>query len=320
MPANPDALTCPCECHGHGPGYPCTIEGGCGHLHAQARAAELASAGHGPSCVGCGRPTGAGDGAYLCVTCTKHLRQDLEEVPELVAELDVTRTKQDRIGNRSGSRSNGREQPLGYRPAALEAADVLHVTLAAWCRDVAIMTDRPLLDVPAEDPVACAAFLLRDTEAIRHAAGAGACLDEVRFAVRVGFRAIDRPAEKVYAGRCTCGTDLYGFLFRREIVCPGCEVTYRTEERRAEMLNALREHLATAAEIAAGIGELYGEPINRKRINQWHSRGRLVEHGVTLDSHDPLFRIGDVLDLAVATPTTRPKEDPSRTAPEGVSP
>lgn len=25
-------MTCPCECHGHGPGHPCSIEGGCGSV------------------------------------------------------------------------------------------------------------------------------------------------------------------------------------------------------------------------------------------------------------------------------------------------
>ena len=76
--------------------------------------------------------------------------------------------------------------------------------------------------------------------------------------------------------------------------------------RREWLLTALREHLATAAEIAMGVGELYGQRINRNTITQWYRRGRLFPHGVTRDAQHPLFRIGDVLELAEAAATRRP--------------
>ena len=299
VPVDPYALTCPCACHGHGPGYRCTIEGGCGHLHRGPANLNPGLAGRDPICLGCGKPT-AGDGANLCAMCTIHLRADLDAVDGLVVELEISRTKQDRIGGGTGNRRTA-DEPVGFRPAAMEAADVLTRTLTAWAADIAEQLRRPRYAVPTTDPVACAAWLIREIENIRRHPTAGACLDEIRFAVRVGYRTIDRPPEKVYAGPCVeCRADLYGYPRAREVVCRNCGTPHSTADRRAEMLAALRDHLATAAEIAAGIGELYGETINRKRINQWHHRGRLVDHGVTLDTHDPLFRIGDVLDLAVS--------------------
>ena len=298
------ATRCPCECHGST--RPCNFEGGCHYLHEQLDRAAASvprnpgssAAGGGPRCYGCGGAT-SGDSARLCSECTDVLRTDLEEVPQLWEELETTRSRLDKIGGGGGARSGGAEIPLPIRPEAMRVADVLHTHLAAWCRDVAVARQVPLYDVPAEDAVACAAWLLARVETVRQLTAAAACLTEIREAVRLGWRTVDRRAAKVYAGPCDCGEDLYGFPRSRITACRECGLEYRTADRREWVLASLREHLATAAEIAAGIGELYGQEINRKTINQWHSRGRLVERTWTPDA-SPLFRIGDVLDLAMA--------------------
>jgi len=256
-------------------------------------------------CLGCGTPT-ASDGAFLCGGCTGHLVADLESVPDLLVELDVARTKQDRIGRAGGGRGTP-EPPLGYRPAAVQAYDRLDHTIrglaSLWANLLGLTPT-----VHHAHLADCAEWLADAAASIRLHADAGTTRDDVRYAVRVAWRAVDRPAERAYAGPCDeCGTDLYGNPRAKRLRCKECGTDYVTADRRAYVLNALREHLATAAEIAAGIGELYGQPINRKRINQWHSRGRLTDHGVTLDGdHDPLFRIGDVLDLAAEAGSTRP--------------
>jgi hypothetical protein len=123
MPADPHALTCPCSCHGHGPDHPCDMDGGCGHLHGRPVAEYAALGSH---CPGCRRPVRDG---LRCVACTDRMTSDLEDVPWLVTELDLTRSRQDRIGE-SGARG-GTHVLLGYRPMAAEVADVLGLTLAA---------------------------------------------------------------------------------------------------------------------------------------------------------------------------------------------
>lgn len=278
------AMTCPCSCHGRGQYGECDQPGGCGHLHVAAAT----------GCPACCRPTA--DNA-LCPSCTLQLARDLAQVPELAEELETTRTKQDRIGNPTDPRG-GSHVPLGYRPTAAEVGAVLHQTLAVWARELAAATGAPLADGPAEHPVMLAAWLAENCEAARHLSLAGQLADEVSYAVRVTRRAIDRPVDRVYVGPCDeCSADLYALPHANTVECRECAATYGVVDRRAWLLASLREHLATAAEIAAGMGELYGQAVNRKTINVWHHRGRLVEHACTRTGW-PLFRIGDVLDLA----------------------
>lgn len=288
------ALTCPCTCHGRGPDSPCDPQfpSGCGHLHTPDSAPPA------DACPGCGRPTGDHS---LCPSCTGTLASDLAQVPGLLQELEVYRAKLDRIGERSPR--GGSHMPLGYRPMAVEVTDVLHLTLASWAREVATAAGVPLLEVPAEHPGALAVWLAAELEVARHMTTAGQLLDEVGYAVRITRRTIDRPEDRVYAGPCDeCPADLYASARSSTVECRNCGALYPVQERRAWLLGALREHLATAAEIAMGLGELYGQTVNRKTINQWHHRDRLIDRGFTRDGW-PLFRIGDVLDLAEASAT-----------------
>lgn len=307
------ALSCPCTCHGR-PHAPCDPEypAGCGYVHAALGACPPPPT-PADGCPGCHQPVE--DGA-LCRSCTKRLADDLAAVDDLSAELETWRVKLDRIGARAPR--GGQHVPLGFRPQAVEIADVLHMTLAGWARDVAAAVGDPLYDVPAETPTALAAWLNARIETARHLAAVGAMADEVGYAVRTVRRAIDRPGDRSYAGPCdvelaggqVCDTDLYAYPGADHVVCRGCGARYPMEARRAWLLAGVREHLATAAEISQGIGELHGQPINRRTINVWHHRGRLADHGHTKQGY-PLYRIGDVLDLA-AQSVTRQVDDPAR--------
>jgi hypothetical protein len=259
-----------------------------------------------PTCRACARPVA--DQANLCGTCTDALCYELRRVPEIMDDLLITRTKQDAVATRYARVSGTRERPLGYRPAASEAADLMVLTLAYWTR--IILAARGLHTRQAASPVHNARWLARHRETIRHHDGAADLLDEIRYAIGHARETIDRPPERIYSGRCVCGGDLYARERSHQVACPVCGKVYAVADRRAAMLDEIREHLATAAEIAAGIGELHGQQINRKTINQWNSRDRLVVRGYSTDGH-PLFRIGDVLDLAV--PPTRRRADPGAT-------
>ena len=70
-------------------------------------------------CQGCYRPTG--DGALACRSCEAALVQLLTEAPVLLAELDVTITRQDRIGGAGG----GKAQAVAFDVKASAARDAL---------------------------------------------------------------------------------------------------------------------------------------------------------------------------------------------------
>lgn len=254
-----------------------------------------------PQCDSCTCPVA--DGANLCKNCADALCYDLRRVKTIMADLDITRSRQDVISDRNARVSGTRERPLGYRPAACEATDLMHLTLAFWARTIAHSLGAT---VRGGTTVGLALWLARHRETIRHHDGAADLLNQVRAAIGNARDVIDRPPERVYSGRCGCGADLYARERAHQVACNNCKTVHSVKARRNAMLDAVREHFATAAEIAAGIGELHGQQINRKTINKWNSRDRLEVRGYSIEGY-PLFRIGDVLDLAIAhTPRHTP--------------
>lgn len=248
----------------------------------------------GPLCQTCARPVA--DHARLCAVCTDALCYDLRAVAGVMDDLIITRSKQDAIAEKHARVSGTRDRPLGYRPAASEAADVLRMTLAYWARVIAHARHTP---TPGGTAVDLAMWLARHRETIRQHDGAGDLVGQIRYAIGNARQVVDRPPERIYAGLCSCRADLYAREGAQQVKCTECGIVYSVQDRRREMLDQIRDHLATASEIASGIGELHGQTINRKTINKWNSRDRLLVRGYSAQGH-PLFKIGDVLDLAVA--------------------
>jgi hypothetical protein len=134
--------------------------------------------------------------------------------------------------------------------------------------------------------------LLAITGRIRQHPDASHLLDDVTMAVRTAQRAIDRPPARVYAGPCpVCGADLLGQPGRSVIYCP-CGQPSVVADRQEAMRAALEDHLGNAM-YAARVCTGLGCPVNDATIRKWAERGKLTTHG-------GLYRIGDVLDLALA--------------------
>lgn len=181
--------TCPCGCH-DGPRHPCSIEGGCGHLHT--------------GCGVCGAPSG--DGLNLCRTHTDSLERDLRGVEELVRELDITLTRQDRV-NPANSIGKSAERPLAWNENAAAKRFELWATLSAWALDTSKIGEDGrdlLIAVPADDTTGVAGWLIRNLSTLRAHPEAGTAFDEVTDAIRGARRAIDRPATATQfrAGPC----------------------------------------------------------------------------------------------------------------------
>jgi hypothetical protein len=102
--------------------------------------------------TGCGRPVGD---APCCTGCGDALRADLADLAgHLAAQLDVTLTRQDRIGTSSGATSSGPPEPydpgaeagatprpLPFNAAASDVAWALQNTLTTTIRD--LLENRP---------------------------------------------------------------------------------------------------------------------------------------------------------------------------------
>lgn len=165
------------------------------------------------------------------------------------------------------------------------------------------MTDLPAL----------ASFLLDNISWLRHHQDGPQVVDDVIRAVDAVKRAIDKPPERVYVGRCgapkldedgrevDCQAEVYARPGAPLAVCggpDGCGASWDVEERRAWLLEAARDQLENASTIARAVTALGGQEVTPERIWKWKERGRIVPHGYEdAKRKRPLYRVGDVLDL-----------------------
>lgn len=261
---------------------------------------------------GCGRPTEL----FACWRCTEWLGDDLGEVPDLVAELDITATRQYRLGDLGPARSA--EHPLPYHPDASDALWCLANVTGTWAVHVALDRGYATFNTAtwslrtgqgvARVAVLAAKWLTERLSLVRMCPEVGDAVDELRDAVRTARRAVNREPALVYAGTCpSCSTDerpahLYaaanerGEAIRDVVACRLCGEQWSYMATRDAMRADVLDQLGTAAEIARALPALYGVTVNVTRVRKWASRGRIEvrEHSPT---GRPRYRIGDVFEL-----------------------
>lgn len=246
----------------------------------------------------------------ICSTCSGDLAKALGDVPFLAEQLDVRLTRQARIG--SGGKST--ERALPYDPYASIIAAELHNTLSTWVRALAEHDGDPLhgaicasicghatcgrirnQKAPANTLIALSAWLLGRTGDLAHHEAAEEAKTGICDATARAERAIDRIADRWYAGPCdTCGRDLYAKPSAGIVIC-ACGADYDVKARRAWLLAAAEDILAPAALIARALPPL-GHEVKVDRIYKWAERGNIIAKSVDLRGR-PLYRIGDVLDV-----------------------
>ncbi|MEE2058959.1 hypothetical protein [Rhodococcus artemisiae] len=135
------------------------------------------------------------DGFYIPKHDHPALLQLLEQIPSLCEDLAITLTKQDRISTGGPRvRTGTDEQPLPFSPEASDAADLLHNTLHSWVR--AVCEQRHLEPPHRNDTLHHARWLHRWHLALALTEGAQEAPSEIRYAIGVARRSVDRPREK----------------------------------------------------------------------------------------------------------------------------
>ncbi|MBO0826225.1 MAG: hypothetical protein J2P24_00445 [Streptosporangiales bacterium] len=240
----------------------------------------------------------------MCRDCRDRLRGDLADVGDLAADLVVVLTRRTRVGARVGGRSS--ETPLPFDPRATPAASELRATM----RRVAAAAG--MVDAARSSTVTCADWLRANLRRVVRLDVAWQVAEAVAYQLDAVRRVCDRPADLIYIGRCGgqrgtptdgCAEDLYARPGAPYVKCRGCGANHDVTTRQEWLLRVLEDHLATATEIARAVSRL-GEPVRADRVWQWKHRGRLSQRGVN-DRRDPLFRVGDVLDLLLAEAARR---------------
>ncbi|WP_372728959.1 hypothetical protein [Nocardioides sp.] len=237
--------------------------------------------------------------SLLCHADTTALERELGDVAAIVADLDISLSKQARIGN-AGQPGLARERtPINV--GAMMAADVLGNTLTTWARDIGEIR---LLGYEDSSRFA-AAFLLNHVPEIRRHPAVVELVDEITDAIRQARRAVDRPADRIFVGPCmaenpddegrlvTCLEDLYARTNAAEVRCKVCATEHPVAERRAWLLEQARDRLFTVREAAQMMGDVGGIKVTEASIRGYIHRGRIAYHTGTV------IRLGDLLTVVV---------------------
>lgn len=211
----------------------------------------------GPRCVVCFKPFRNGP---LCGGCEKAFERTIAEIPALSDELDTTITRQSALGSRNGSRAT--ETPVAFNVRASIVAEELKATLVGWMRDLGPerrSVGGPVCSLcthdscgsfiqdmwPADSIASIGRFLLWKLPDIRQHPAVDQMIDEITYACRAAWRAVDRPKDrsKVKVDDClevSCLGELYAVFpiedydpddesTHAKMTCSECQVTYAAE-------------------------------------------------------------------------------------------
>jgi hypothetical protein len=229
----------------------------------------------------------------------------------IVHELDVTVSRQDRLGS-GGARGTGAEIPLPYNPQAAERAAAVLGELTTWARHVSEQTGR---SVPRGHAGAAAASVLAGSvKWLRYQQAWAEAHAALAPLLRITLRIIDRPADRVYLGPCghtpdgetkACAEDVYAAPRAATGECRGCGVVHQVAGALQWMRDQLDDRLARPVEIV-GLLRRFDEKLSYSVITKYIRQGRLVAHGHDADGRD-LYRIGDVIALKREATTAAPR-------------
>lgn len=256
----------------------------------------------------------------LCSACTGLLVEMLEDLPELMKDLEVTRTCQDRIVG--GTVGKSPERPWPIRKGAMDLAVEVDKLMVEWtCR----ITDKhqvkffPALSVGTSFIGPLLPGWKRLPKGYSGSAGQRArwLIHHIRLVVndeKIGdfytklgdlvgdpdhpshqgrlVVAIDR-VTRVFAGLCPttkawnregkpidCGTALYAADDQAEVECPRCEQSCNVKENRIRMLTD--RDLMAEPQLLEMMANL-GEPVGRNKFLSWVKDQRIHVRGYIHD-------------------------------------
>lgn len=303
------------------------------HDRAWHRPGQVPMPDHGKTCR-CGRP--AGD-AFVCPTCIDYLEVHLADVPGLVVELDIAAQRRDRVRITPRTPRQPAESarildgwpgfgdttdPEMIVTASLVASDAARRWLrilgatrpdkaaAAGALDAlgtALVTAvRALLEPlrrtwDGEDTMqAMSLWLLEHSASVGLSpAGPDICADLARAHGRA-WSVIDSAPELIDYGPCgICGTRLAVPAGADHVQCLGCGATHMVEQLKQFRRDLAADQLGTTGELAEWT-RILGTPVTDRTIRRWAEAGRITPRGSVVCGGvtAPMYRVGDVLDLA----------------------
>lgn len=249
------------------------------------------------------------DTGRICTTCTTDLRDRLRHAPDLLTELDTTHARQGRAG------------ATGIRTDTSPLPDMHAGDLATHLRHLLTRIADDLGAPPQRNGTTAAHWLTHQTGSLRMRDWAPDASTQIKNATANGWRAVDRPPDRWYAGPCNaeidqgtdgivlCDSTLWVDLDQADVRCRGCRTVWDVLARRSWLLAAAEDIHETARTIASLVTLMTRERLPVGTIHSWVSRGRLAVADVDPATGAKLYRVGDVIALrATPEPATEPME------------
>jgi hypothetical protein len=243
------------------------------------------------------------DALPLCWDCIRLLRDTLIGIKEMISELEIQITKQDKGAASVGGTSSDPKLPFDI--GSSEALDHVEITLTHWFAEGADREHHWTFQglTTEQRTRALVEWHLQNYVTMGRRETAPVMLADFDAALARANSAVDRKATKIWIGNCGCRAPVMAYPKQKTMVgCEGCGAEYDPARSRRELRVIGGEQLVTASQ-AESLGEVWGRTIKRNTVLRWHQRDRLscrrddCQKGCT-----HMFRMSDVLVLHRESP------------------
>jgi hypothetical protein len=237
----------------------------------------------------CPACAGRSDDGLVCARCTGYAVNDLAAIAALWPDLEITLTRQAKLGGTAGRRARSAVSPVPFHEAAAAVVGDVRLALVNW------MTAFDLGDtVATTNPAPICRWLIERVNRWRGHPDGHRFADEIGDCARRVLRVIDAPPVTIYLGTCTeiidvttdddgydhetlCGTELYARPSDLTHECRVCHIVYDVPARRAEIIG---RSLASAATVntCTKLLAAFGLPVTADTVQNWARPKRRRNH------------------------------------------
>jgi hypothetical protein len=272
----------------------------------------------------------------ICEYCVADIEKDLVRVDEVMAELQVTKNRQDVAGERNGGTGTKLDAPAPINLTALAAEMKLHKALMGWAlklvqerieawdtqcvgiRDQWHAAGRkgspafpPKPKLPGRTVHHLSNYLMGRLPYLATQASTVYLKQRLTRLLDECAKVCEREAPKIFAGACPevlegveCGTYVYEPQGSTTARCKTCGYTWDIIEWTGRALVS-KEYVIGYPPALSRMLSTGGVPVTEQDIRNWAARGIIEranpetnEHGKELRA---MYRLGDVLDAWQAT-------------------
>jgi hypothetical protein len=204
----------------------------------------------------------------LCSTHQQSFKDILNDIPDRLATMRVSITKQAVMGGQGGKPTNDDDRPLPVNLGAAEANHALRAELVTFTARVIHCLGETPKDRSLRGVTAWAAQLMPRIGQHPEAVG---WYETISGAYEKTTRAIDLPPERVRVGKCTCGVTLYSSESAATVKCKPCDTTHDIAELRQAELDKIMDFTSNATMIIKALDHA-GTKLKFKTLTSWADR------------------------------------------------